>query len=1425
MTIDDTALPAPAAEEAVAAPLPPKYRWRRRIAWAIGILLLTVLVLLIAAGSGLWWSVRSDVGTAWLLSKLPGLQVTDGKGTLWGDYSAERIEFLIPGGGKVVMTGFGWRGMHISRAPWARDGARVAMDELHAARVDLELPGDTQQAPRKPPKQMRLPVELEVTSVRIGEFHAAALGNTPLRDMQAHVHLGAERGSLHRVDGLALAWDRLKGSGTLRLAADAPFAIDAKVDLAQDAVANLPAWNATATLIGPLTQPTLNANVRARPSAGRPEQTLAARAGLRPFAAWPLAELQASTKALDLSAFHSDAPITSLSGDASATTSGLDQPASVSAQLNNADAGRWNEGRLPLRTLKLDLRARPNDPSTLDLQSFDAELGTRQQAAGQVQGRGQWTPKEATLDVTLNKLQPSLLDARAPAMSLSGPVQAQGSGFAEITGNKAQIDLKADLAGQFAGRGPARSARLRLDASASNLRIELRDVQASAGGAKASLSGVASRARIDAAWQLKGNTALVDFDPAPWWPGREDSPWRKGPNRLNAKGEFDLALAGAKPGSALLDQIAALRGRASIALGNSVFAGVPLSGNADLRSAEGGVAVASLKLDAAGNSIKADGRLNAGRSGAGDRWDVVLAAPALNALTPLWHAAQGSAADNTLAGSLNATAHITGRWPDIATQGQFDASALRIGPSSAQRAQGRWQFDSTAANALVDVQATLTRIVLAQTLVKGVPPLESAQIQLKGTTRAHTLELRADSKALPPAWAETLAAARPAAPQPAPPAAQPGVSTASPAAATSAARSVALLRVQGGAIEGPAAKGGPRFAGWRGTVQQLELRSSAADVPPWIRTRDVAIEAQWAGGPARLTVQPGRAEVLGAALRWNRIAWVAGGGRQPAQIDAQAELEPLTIAPFLARAQPEFGWGGDLALAGRLKIRSAPSFSADIVLERHHGDLTVTDETGITQPLGLTDLRLGLDANNGTWSFTQALAGKTLGVAAGAVVVRTTPQATWPAPETPIQGVLEVQVANLGTWGPWVPAGWRLTGALRTSASIGGRFGAPEYTGEVRGSGIGVRNFLQGVNVTDGDVVIVLQGPTARIERFTAKAGAGTVKLEGNASLGEAPKALLKLEADKFQLLGRVDRRIVTSGQAQMQLDRTTLALDGKFGIDEGLIDFTRSDAPALSDDVEVIRGKRDPNAEPVPNANPAPGHTIKLDLQVSLGQQLRVRGRGLDSGLRGELRITSPSNRLAIAGTVRAVDGTYAAYGQKLVIDRGLISFNGPVENPRLDIEATRPNSDVRVGVQVSGTALNPRIRLFSEPEMPEIDKLSWLVLGRATDGLGRTDTALLQRAALALLAGEGESKTSQLTKAIGLDDLSLRQTEGEVRETVISMGKQLSRRWYVGYERSLNATTGTWQLIYRIARRFTLRAQTGQDTAIDAIWTWRWQ
>ena len=1383
---------------------------------AVFVVLGLVLVALAMALGAAWWALRSESGTARLLAWIPGIDIEAPKGTLIGDFEARRITIHLPGDDRIEIAELSSRGLRIARtdsAAWLR----IDIDELRARRVDVKLAPSKSSEPLKLPADLQLPVDLAVRTLRVGELFVSPLGATPMRDLQAQLQLGSE----HRVDTLSASWDRLRATGRAQIASRAPFALELQLDAQQTAAQareiGMPAWNAHVTLSGPLAEPALRASLRADAEPGREAQSLDASATLRPFAAWPLGELRATMRSLDLAAFSSAAPATSLSGDANAASRAANQPASLRLVLDNALAGRWDEARLPLRRIALEASAVPNDPNTLELTTFDAQLGSKA-SAGRITGKGRWTPARWNLDATLSELQPSQLDVRAPSMTLNGPLRASGSAFNTA---QPQVELQSDLRGQLAGRGPVRAVQLKVDGAGSARRIELRSVEATAGAARATLSGLAERAgAADAPWSVKAKTTLVDFDPAPWGPGAEDSAWRRSTNRLNANGDVDLQVpAAAPPGGTAMAWLAALRGRADVVIAStSQFAGVPLAGEVHVKNGDGAQLIAALKLDAAGNALRVDGRLATRGDGASDAWALQLDGKALDRLAPLYKLTQPPGSDTTLAGQLSASGNINGRWPVVSTQGQLEANALRVGGTRVERAQGRWQAGSTG-DAPLDVQLALNRVALPPSGATPGPSIETAQWQMKGSARSHTLELRAESKSLPPAWAETL---------------QPGA--AANASDTSSARNAsttAVLQAHGGLLSDTAARGANNAPiGWRGSIDRAELRSNRSVL---LQTQKVELDVAWSGGPARATVQPGRAEILGGALRWSRIAWQAAavpGG--PVQIDADAEIEPLRIAPLLARAQPDFGWGGDLTIGGTLSVHSAPSFRADIVIERRSGDLTVTEELG-TQALGLTDLRLGLNANDGVWSFTQGLAGKTLGVAAGAIVARTSPQATWPSADTPIEGVLELRVANLGTWGPWVPPGWRVDGALHTSASIGGRFGAPEYTGQVVGSQLAVRNFLQGVNISDGDVSIKLQGARARIERFTAKAGSGSIKLEGDAELGEAPRAQLKLSADKFQLLGRVDRRIVASGQAQMQLTAKTLALDGKFDVDEGLIDFTRSDAPTLASDVQVIRPGNAPSpaaaasAAASPAAGPAvpppTSRDVALDLRVGLGEKLRVRGRGLDAGLRGELHITSPGGRLAVNGAVRAVDGTYAAYGQKLAIDRGQITFSGAIDNPRLDIEATRPNLDVRVGVAITGTPVNPRVRLFSEPELSEIDKLSWLVMGRASDGLGRTDTALLQRAALALLSGEGNSPTDQLTKAIGLDEISVRQSDGEVRETVISLGKQLSRRWYVGYERGLNATAGNWQLIYRIAQRFTLRAQSGLDNSLDLIWTWCWQ
>ncbi len=1384
------------------------------LGWLIGTLV--VVILPVAVLGTLSWTLGTQRGLAWALAHQDFVDARNLQGSLLDGFSADRI--VISWGAarehRVIIDALRTSALRLSPGG-PQSWLRIHAAQASAERVSVQLAPSTAAA--QLPIHLRLPIEVEIDAARVATLVLPGLEAHPVRDASGRVHVGAPQGVALRGEGLRFAVGPLQWSGSAQLGSGAtlPLRLNLEATQATDAQAprvDLPPWarglrpdlQARLDAQGPLEHFTLRLALRAQ------GQQLDATAEVTPLAPWPLPRLDARTNQLDLSALLTDAPATALTGTVRITpvAAPAGQPVTLTAQtsLINERPGRWDRRALPVRSVTFDLRAQPGASGRFELTHLRAVLAAEGRDAGSVQGSGEWNAGAFSAKAQLARVQPHVLDPRLAAMTLSGPLTLAGQIAPTL-----KFELKADVEGQVANDA-ARAVEVKVDVGGSAQLIEVRRFEAKAGAAQLSLAGSARRASINAPWQIDGKGNLVNFDPLPWFPGEPDSAWRRGPHRFTGDADFAFTLpTNAPPPASVgdwLEWLPTLQGEARVTLQPSQLAGVALRGEAALKNVSPTRTRLTSRVELAGNSATTQGEWGREDAGQSDRWEVDLNAPQLARLAPLRALATLPASWATPAGGVEANFKIEGRWPQLRSQGKLKSDGLRLAQASVARAQARWSFD-LAPDAPFELN-----LGLIDARWEG-QQAQSVQLNLQGTARAHAIEVRAALNAAPPAWTDFLLGK---------------------SAADELPRPTTLLQLDARGGLAPVSEGAaPR---WQGTLRALDVRGNTKDAAPLLRLQDVALAVQTgdARTPAGVEAQPGRGELLGTTLRWQQLSVSAATPSTAAQFDIKAEIEPIAVAPLLARAQPGLGWRGDLRVGGQVLIRSAPTFNADIVLGRTDGDLSISDETG-TQALQLTDLRLALLAKDGVWSFSQALAGKTLGEAAGAVTARVAAPRFLPDADTPIQGVIQARVANLGTWGAWVPPGWRLAGSLQTSAVIGGRLGAPEYTGQIRGTQIGVRNLVEGVNVTDGEVDIKLQGANARIERFEAQAGGGTIRLEGGANLGETPNAQLQLTATKFQLLGRVDRRIVASGNAKLELTAAAVKLQGRFNLDEGLIDFTRGDAPSLADDVRVTARPGAAEQEPAagtgtgtgtgtgPTQPRAPPRNVAIDLQVALGEQLRVRGRGLDTKLRGNLRLTTPGGRLAVDGTVSTFSGTYAAYGQKLSIERGELTFIGPAENPRLDIIATRPNLEQTVGVAVTGTALNPRVRLFSDPEMADIDKLSWLVLGRPSDGLGRADTALLQRAVIGLLAGEGSGPTDQLISAVGLDEVSFRQTEGEVRETVVSLGKQLSRRWYVGYERSLNATTGNWQLIYRVAQRLTLRAQSGLDNSLDAIWTWRWQ
>jgi translocation and assembly module TamB len=163
-------------------------------------------------------------------------------------------------------------------------------------------------------------------------------------------------------------------------------------------------------------------------------------------------------------------------------------------------------------------------------------------------------------------------------------------------------------------------------------------------------------------------------------------------------------------------------------------------------------------------------------------------------------------------------------------------------------------------------------------------------------------------------------------------------------------------------------------------------------------------------------------------------------------------------------------------------------------------------------------------------------------------------------------------------------------------------------------------------------------------------------------------------------------------------------------------------------------------------------------------------------------------------------------------------LRFTGRIDNPALDILAIRPNIVQRVGVLITGNAQAPFVRLYAEPDLPDAEKLAWLVTGRPAPS-GGAEAALVQQAALALLSRQRGGSGPGVAGAVGLDELSVRRDSSE--GPVVTLGKRFGRNFYASYERSLSGALGTLYVFYDVSRRLTVRAEAGERSGLDLIFT----
>ncbi len=664
--------------------------------------------------------------------------------------------------------------------------------------------------------------------------------------------------------------------------------------------------------------------------------------------------------------------------------------------------------------------------------------------------------------------------------------------------------------------------------------------------------------------------------------------------------------------------------------------------------------------------------------------------------------------------------------------------------------------------------------------------------------------------------------------------------------------------------------------GWRGRIASLTIDHAHLGVTLGAPTEiafvpaAVAPEWQWTVGATEVALS-----VHGRRMVALRHAGSRGG---PGRWATQGSVEQFVISPQVLRqigadfdiaalkdderggvkvqgARSADDWEMVLAMDWNLQFDGAPK--GTISLRRLSGDLMVPGQMPF--PLELQELALDLTLAPTTASSSRLQAELTLDsrrmgrVAATAnTLVHATPGGGIVLNPSDVKTVnVDASMADLGWTSLIVGDALDIGGAVQANVRLQSRpDGSWASEGTIQGSDLRVVMIDQGVRLLDGTLQARLDGDRVVLERlaFPARlraepkewrtaewvntnpdAKGGSLVVTGEWNIAES-QGVIDAVLYRFPILQRADRYAMMTGNLRVDAALPNVDITGKLTADAGWFDLDMlGGIPTVDSDVVVVRaGEEEEVSVPL---------GMSLDLEVDLGPRFYLTGYGLNSGLVGNMRVLMRDGKLTGLGALRTRGGAIEAYGQRLQLRRGAITFQGDITRPVLDIEALRTGLAVEAGVRVAGTARSPRIELVSYPEVSEIEKLSWLLLGHGPNDTGG-DMALLFSVGTSFLS-DGEP----FYRRFGIDEVSMRSGElttvanvlpaesvvsgldtgtSDIERRFISVSKRLTSGVTLSIRQALSQTGTVAQASYRLARGLTAEASVGTVNGLALVYRW---
>lgn len=426
--------------------------------------------------------------------------------------------------------------------------------------------------------------------------------------------------------------------------------------------------------------------------------------------------------------------------------------------------------------------------------------------------------------------------------------------------------------------------------------------------------------------------------------------------------------------------------------------------------------------------------------------------------------------------------------------------------------------------------------------------------------------------------------------------------------------------------------------------------------------------------------------------------------------------------------------------------------------------------------------------------------------------------------ERTLKSDLDIRDINIDVLSSLVGPGAIVEGMINSRISLenkikDGNIDIPQAKGSISLTKLKLQSLALPIEVNKGEITLQLKGSEGEI-KGELKTEEGDVLLLGNAHWSELDKmrASFSVKGKDIKVIVPPMVTLKVSPNINLKLTPKELNVTGKVDVPWGriVVESLPVSAVKISNDVVILNDKFEPIKKEKPDLL-----IVNAQIGVTIGDDVKLDAFGLKSGLVGILNVESDQYGQKVGGEINLEKGTFRSFGQDLLIKKGQIIFNGPPDQPYIQIEAIRnPDAiedDVEAGIRLSGPADSPEMEIFSKPAMAQANALSYLTRGRNLDSTsdGNVMTSML----IGLGLSQSQKLVGQIGDAVGVDDFSL-DTSGTGNDEKVEVSGYILPGLQVKYGVGIFTRLPEFKVRYRLIKDLYVEAVSGTDNAIDLLY-----